>query len=197
MPSERDNPCQRRDRPRFAPQIDALLSRVNFRQHRRHTPADELVVARDRLVIPVSLVLTDVITSPLLAEHNLSPLSTTHCTWQVGAGMVYFLVAAALVALGMGTLLPLEWMRRDRVAHRPAPPPGVLGIIGLDCIQQLINYLPLPAATAFLTAGDATLVGPRAQLHRGASGGRGIRSRPDEPRPTLPASPRRLTAGPT
>ena len=113
------------------------------------------------VVTAVSLVMTYVITSPLLDEYGLVPGLDDPQTWQVGAGMAYFLVAAALFALGMGTLLRSTAGAVTASLTVLLLLPGVLSIIGLDWVQELINYLPLPAATAFLTVSDAPLVGPQ------------------------------------
>ena len=112
-------------------------------------------------VTAVSLVLTYVITVPLLDEYGLVPSLGDPQTWQVGAGMIFFLVAAALFALGMGTLLRSTAGAVTASLTVLLLLPGVLSIIGLEWVQNVIDYLPLPAATAFLTVSDATLVGPQ------------------------------------
>jgi ABC-2 type transport system permease protein len=113
------------------------------------------------LVTVLSLVLTYLITSPLLAEHDLVPRLDDAQTWQVVAGMAYFLVAAALFSLGMGTLLRSTAGAVTASLTVLLLLPGILQIIGLDWLQNLIDYLPQPAATAFLTVSDATLGGPQ------------------------------------
>jgi ABC-2 type transport system permease protein len=113
------------------------------------------------LVTVLSLVLTYVITSPLLAEHDLVPRLDDAQTWQIVAGMVYFLVASALFSLGMGTLLRSTAGAVTASLTVLLLLPGILQIIRLDWVQSLIDYLPQPAATAFLTVSDATLGGPQ------------------------------------
>jgi ABC-2 type transport system permease protein len=113
------------------------------------------------LVTALSLVVTYLVTSPLLAEHDLVPRLDDPDTWQVAAGMAYFLVAAALFALGVGTLLRSTAGAVTASLTVLLLLPGILQIIRLDWVQDLIDYLPQPAATAFLTVSDATLGGPQ------------------------------------
>jgi ABC-2 type transport system permease protein len=101
-------------------------------------------------VASVSIALAYVATMPLLSEHDLVPALDEARTWQVFGGTVYFLVAAALFALGVGTLL-----RSSAAAITVALTvllllPGVLSFIHLDWVQRLVDYLPLPASGAFL-----------------------------------------------
>jgi ABC-2 type transport system permease protein len=111
------------------------------------------------LVSAVSLGLTYFITAPLLAEHSLLPDLTDPQTWQVAAGTTYFLVAAALFSLGMGTLLRSTAGAVTASLTVLLLLPGILQIIRLDWLQAVIDYLPQPAATAFLTVSDVTLGG--------------------------------------
>ena len=53
----------------------------------------------------VGIALSYLVTSPLLADHDLVPALDDAETWQVFGGTVYFLVAAALFSLGVGTVL--------------------------------------------------------------------------------------------
>jgi ABC-2 type transport system permease protein len=119
------------------------------------------VAVATTVVTVLSLVLTYVITSPLLAEHDLVPRLDDPQTWQVVAGMTYFLVAAALFSLGMGTLLRSTAGAVTASLTVLLLLPGILQIIRLDWVQNLIDYLPQPAATAFLTVSDVTLGGPQ------------------------------------
>jgi ABC-2 type transport system permease protein len=108
-------------------------------------------------VATVSIALAYVVTMPLLAEHHLVPALDEARTWQVFGGTVYFLVAAALFALGVGTLL-----RSSAAAITVALTvllllPGVLSFINLDWVQRIVDYLPLPVSGAFLGGGADSL----------------------------------------
>ena len=117
------------------------------------------VTVATTVVTVLSLVLTYLISSPLLAEHDLVPRLDDAQTWQVAAGMAYFLIAAALFSLGMGTLLRSTAGAVTASLTVLLLLPGILQIIGLDWLQDLIDYLPQPAATAFLTVSDVDLAG--------------------------------------
>ncbi|MFD2093127.1 hypothetical protein ACFSHS_16285 [Blastococcus deserti] len=54
-------------------------------------------------VAVVSIALAYVVTMPVLSDLELLPALDDGRTWQVFGGTVYFLVAAALFALGVGT----------------------------------------------------------------------------------------------
>jgi len=108
-------------------------------------------------VATVSIALAYVVTLPLLADLDLVPALDDGRTWQVFGGTVYFLVAAALSALGVGTLL-----RSSAAAITVALTvllllPGVLSFIGLDWVETIVDYLPLPASGAFLGGGEDSL----------------------------------------
>ena len=108
-------------------------------------------------VATVSIALAYVVTMPLLADLDLVPALDDGRTWQVFGGTVYFLVAAALFALGVGTLL-----RSSAAAITVALTvllllPGVLSFIGLDWVEAIVEYLPLPASGAFLGGGEDSL----------------------------------------
>jgi ABC-2 type transport system permease protein len=108
-------------------------------------------------VATVSIALAYVATMPLLADLDLVPALDDGRTWQVFGGTVYFLVAAALFALGVGTLL-----RSSAAAITVALTvllllPGVLSFIGLDWVEAIVEYLPLPASGAFLGGGEDSL----------------------------------------
>ena len=108
-------------------------------------------------VATVSIALAYVVTMPLLADLDLVPGLDDGRTWQVFGGTVYFLVAAALFALGVGTLL-----RSSAAAITVALTvllllPGVLSFIGLDWVEAIVEYLPLPASGAFLGGGEDSL----------------------------------------
>lgn len=102
------------------------------------------------VVATVSIALAYVVTMPLLADLDLVPALDQARTWQVFGGTVYFLVAAGLFALGVGTLL-----RSSAAAITVALTvllllPGVLSFISLNWVQTIVDYLPLPASGAFL-----------------------------------------------
>ncbi len=108
-------------------------------------------------VATVGIALAYVVTMPLLADLDLVPALDDGRTWQVFGGTVYFLVAAALFALGVGTLL-----RSSAAAITVALTvllllPGVLSFIGLDWVEAIVEYLPLPASGAFLGGGEGSL----------------------------------------
>ena len=98
----------------------------------------------------VSLALAYLVTTPVLSRYDLVPDLGDAQTWQIFGGMVYFLVMVALLALGLGAVL----------RHSAGTITGVLGLllllpialqlISLDWVQDVMTYLPLPAATAFL-----------------------------------------------
>jgi ABC-2 type transport system permease protein len=109
------------------------------------------------VVASVSIALAYVVTMPLLADLELVPALDEARTWQVFGGTVYFLVAAGLFALGVGTLL-----RSSAAAITVALTvllllPGVLGFISLDWVQTIVDYLPLPASGAFLGGAEDSL----------------------------------------
>ena len=108
-------------------------------------------------VATVGIALAYVVTMPLLADLDLVPALDDGRTWQVFGGTVYFLVAAALFALGVGTLL-----RSSAAAITVALTvllllPGVLSFIGLDWVEAIVDYLPLPVSGAFLGGGEGSL----------------------------------------
>lgn len=115
------------------------------------------LIALTAVVSAVSLVLTYVVTKSLLTEHDLVPALNDSQTWQVFGGMVYFLVAAALFSLGVGTLLRSTAGAVTVSLTVLLLLPGILGFITLGWVQDIVSYLPLPAAAAFLTVSDATL----------------------------------------
>jgi ABC-2 type transport system permease protein len=87
---------------------------------------------------------------PLLAKHDLVPALDQTRTWQVFGGTVFFLVAAALFALGVGTLLRSSAGAITAALTVLLVLPGVLSFINVDWVQRLVDYLPLPASGAFL-----------------------------------------------
>jgi ABC-2 type transport system permease protein len=75
----------------------------------------------------------------------------------VFGGTVYFLVAAALFALGVGTLLRSSAGAITVALTVLLLLPGVLSFIGLDWVEAIVDYLPLPASGAFLGGGEDSL----------------------------------------
>ena len=109
------------------------------------------------VVATVSIALSYVVTMPLLTDLDLVPALDQARTWQVFGGTVYFLVAAGLFALGVGTLL-----RSSAAAITVALTvllllPGVLSFIRLNWLQTVVDYLPLPASGAFLGGSEDSL----------------------------------------
>ncbi|TDE98850.1 ABC transporter permease [Occultella glacieicola] len=94
-------------------------------------------------------------TLPILREHDQVPSLTDGTTWQIVGGATAFLVAAALFALGVGTLLRSTAASVTVALTVLLLLPGILQFITLDWVQNLVEYLPLPAATAFVTVSDA------------------------------------------
>ncbi len=105
----------------------------------------------------VSLALASLVTRFLLAEHDLVPALNDAQTWQVYGGVAYFLIAAALFALGIGTLLRSTAGTVTIALTVLLLLPGILSIITLDWVENIVTYLPMPAAAAFLTVSDSTL----------------------------------------
>jgi ABC-2 type transport system permease protein len=108
-------------------------------------------------VTAVSIAVAYVVTMPILSGQDRTVALGDPDTWQVFGGTVYFLVAAAVFALGIGTLL-----RSSAAAITVAITvllllPGVLTFINLAWVQTLVDYLPVPAAGAFLGGGDDSL----------------------------------------
>lgn len=106
-----------------------------------------------------------VVTMPQLATYGLVPALDDPGTWRVLGGTVYFLVAAALFSLGVGTLLRSTAATVTVALTVLLLLPGVLGFITLDWVETLVGYLPLPASAAFIAAGatDVRGVGLTAQ----------------------------------
>lgn len=113
--------------------------------------AKALVLAVVTVVVAtVSIALAYVVTMPLLSQHDLVPAFDQARTWQVFGGTVYFLVAAALFSLGVGTLLRSSAGAITVALTVLLLLPSVLSFINLDWVQHIVDYLPLPASGAFL-----------------------------------------------
>ena len=106
------------------------------------------------VVAAVSIGLSYLVTMPQLGNHDLVPALGEGRTWQVFGGTVYFLIAAALFALGVGTLLRSSAGTITVALSVLLLLPGVLSFISLDWVETIASYLPLPASSAFLGSGD-------------------------------------------
>jgi ABC-2 type transport system permease protein len=105
----------------------------------------------------VSIALSYFVTMPQLGKYDLVPALDEARTWQVFGGTVYFLVAAALFALGVGTLLRSSAGAITVALTVLLLLPGVLSFISLDWVEKIVDYLPLPASGAFLGGGGDSL----------------------------------------
>jgi ABC-2 type transport system permease protein len=108
------------------------------------------------VVATVSIALSYVVTMPQLAEYDLVPALDDVTTWQVFGGTVYFLVAAALFSLGVGTLLRSSAGAITVALSVLLLLPGLLSFISLDWVEAIVSYLPLPASGAFLGGGESS-----------------------------------------
>ena len=116
------------------------------------------------VVLTVAVTVVGVTTSalatvPQLATYDLVPALDDPATWRVLGGTTYFLVAAALFTLGVGTLLRSTAATVTVALTVLLVLPGVLSFITLDWVETLVGYLPLPASSAFLTAGATDVRG--------------------------------------
>jgi ABC-2 type transport system permease protein len=105
----------------------------------------------------VSIALSYLVTMPQLGKYNLVPALDEARTWQVFGGTVYFLVAAALFSLGVGTLLRSSAGAITVALSVLLLLPGILTFITVDWVQKIVSYLPLPASGAFLGGGQGSL----------------------------------------
>jgi ABC-2 type transport system permease protein len=99
------------------------------------------------------------VTMPALSEYDLVPALDDPDTWRVLAGTVYFLVAAALFSLGIGTLLRSTAATVTLALTVLLVLPGLLSFITLDWVETIVSYLPLPASSAFIAAGGTSVQG--------------------------------------
>lgn len=111
------------------------------------------------IVALVGLVLSFTVTSFQLSEYDLVPALDDAATWQVFGGMTYALVAAALLALGVGVLLRSTAGTVAVSLTVLLLLPSILGFITLDWVETIVRYLPLPAAAAFLTVSESPIAG--------------------------------------
>lgn len=105
-------------------------------------------------VSALSLALTFLVTTPLLSDYELVPALHDERTWQIFGGMGFFLLTAALFALGIGAVLRSTAGTITVVLVVLLLLPGVLEFIKLDWVQDIAAYLPLQAAAAFLSVTD-------------------------------------------
>jgi len=110
-------------------------------------------------VTAVSLALSYFAAAPQLSKYGLVPALDDTQTWQVFGGTVYFLVAAALFALGVGAILRSTAGTVTVALTVLLLMPGFLGFISLDWVETIVSYLPLPAANAFLAVGGSASLG--------------------------------------
>jgi ABC-2 type transport system permease protein len=105
----------------------------------------------------MSIALSYLVTMPQLAKYDLVPAFDEASTWQVFGGTVYFLVAASLFSLGVGTLLRSSAAAITVALSVLLLLPGILTFISVDWVQKVVRYLPLPASGAFLGGGEGSL----------------------------------------
>ncbi|GAA1627329.1 ABC transporter permease subunit [Georgenia ruanii] len=102
----------------------------------------------------IGLALSYLVTIPFLSDHDLVPSLSDTQTWQVFGGTIFFLVMAALFALGIGTLLRSTAGAVTISLVVLLLLPGILQFIRIDWVQDVVNFLPMPAAMAFLSVSD-------------------------------------------
>jgi len=98
----------------------------------------------------VSIALSYLVTMPQLGTYDLVPTLDEARTWQVFGGTAFFLVAAALFALGVGTLLRSSAGAITVALTVLLVLPFVLTFIRVSWVETIVDYLPLPASGAFL-----------------------------------------------
>jgi ABC-2 type transport system permease protein len=117
-----------------------------------------VLVVLTTAVTLLGVALSYVVTLPQLTQHDLVPALDDVGTWRVVGGTLYFLIAAALFALGIGTLVRSTAAAVTAALTVLLLLPGILSFITLDWVETLVSYLPLPASAAFVTAGGETTV---------------------------------------
>ncbi|UNX55610.1 ABC transporter permease subunit [Georgenia sp. TF02-10] len=118
-----------------------------------------ILVGLTVVVAAVGIAVSALVTAPMLAEHDLVPAMDDPDTWQVFGGTVYFLVAVALFALGLGAVLRHSAGTITAVLGALLLLPMILQFISLDWVQDALAYLPLPAATAFVAVSEMLAIG--------------------------------------
>jgi ABC-2 type transport system permease protein len=116
-----------------------------------------VVAAATAIVGTLGIAVSYVATRPLLAERGIVPALDEAHTWQVFGGTIYFLVAAALFALGVGTLLRSSAGAITVALTVLLLLPTFLVFVTLDWVETAVEYLPLPASGAFLGGGEDSL----------------------------------------
>jgi ABC-2 type transport system permease protein len=102
------------------------------------------------VVSVVSLGVAYLVAMPFLSNHDLVPAFDDSLTWQAFGGMTYFFVVAALIALGLGAVLRHTAGTITAVLGLLLLLPMILQFINIDWVQDVMQYLPLNAAMAFL-----------------------------------------------
>lgn len=90
------------------------------------------------------------VSAPHLAAHDLVPALDDSTTWQVFGGVAFLFVTAALLALGMGALLRSTAGTITGVLGLLLLLPVALQFVTVGWVQDVMGYLPLPAAVSFL-----------------------------------------------
>lgn len=109
------------------------------------------------VVAALGIALSYVATMPLLAGQDMVPALDEAQTWQVFGGTVYFLIAAALFSLGVGTLLRSSAGAITVALTVLLLLPTFLVFVTVDWVETAVEYLPLPASGAFLGGGEDSL----------------------------------------
>ncbi|MCZ2860831.1 ABC transporter permease subunit [Blastococcus sp. VKM Ac-2987] len=115
------------------------------------------VAAVTAAVVALGTAVSYTVTMPLLAPHGMVPALDELRTWQVFGGTLYFLVAAALFSLGVGTLLRSSAGAITVALTVLLLLPSFLVFVTLDWVETAVEYLPLPASGAFLGGGEDSL----------------------------------------
>lgn len=98
----------------------------------------------------LSIVGATVASAPALSEHGLVPRLDQAHTWQAFAGVAFFFVAVALLALGLGAVVRHTAGTVAAVLALLLLVPGLLQFVAVDWVQDVVSLMPVPAATAFL-----------------------------------------------
>jgi len=106
-------------------------------------------------VSALSLVVGSLAAAPILSSHDLLPALDEPRTWQVFGGMAFLFVVAGLFALGLAAIIRSTAGTITVAATVFLLLPGVLQFVSVDWIQDAVAYLPLPAATSFLSVSNA------------------------------------------
>jgi ABC-2 type transport system permease protein len=106
-------------------------------------------------VSAVSLVAGSLAAAPILSDHDLLPALDEPRTWQVFGGLTFLFVVAGVFALGLGAIIRSTAGTITVVATVLLLLPGVLQFVNVDWIQDAVAFLPLPAATSFLSVSNA------------------------------------------